>query len=123
MDWATLFSDGMYFAIRERWYARKSIFGGGGYRKMFSFHYGVAAAGRDQDGIPTKDNAYQTTIRVDTDWRGPHIHYGGEDHILQQRVKGFSISDADAFQFATAVLQHRASGTDFATLLGFMVTP
>jgi len=123
MDWAVIFQDGMFFVVRERWYPRKSIFGGGGYRKMFSFHYGAAAPGRDRDGIPARDKAYQTIIRVDIDWTGPHIHYLGEDHIPQPRVRDFSISDADPFRFATAVLQNRASGTDFAALMGFTVTP
>ncbi len=123
MDWCVMFPDGKYCVVRERWFGRRGTpFGAGGHRKMFAFHYGVAPSGRDQDGIPVKDSAYETIIRVDMDWRGPHMHFGGADHILQHRVSGFLISDADAFLFVKAVLQHRSVGTDFPTLLGFTVT-
>jgi hypothetical protein len=107
----------------ENWYRRGSNLGGGGYRNAFSFHYGPANPSKDSEGIPLHSEAHPAIIRIDQDDRiGPHIHYGGEDHIPQARVRNLRISDVDPFQFIRAVVEHRQSGERFDKILGFMVT-
>jgi hypothetical protein len=123
MEWTILFEDGLYLRVVENWYRRGSNLGGGGYRNAFSFHYGPANPSKDSEGIPLHSEAHPAIIRIDQDDRiGPHIHYGGEDHIPQARVRNLRISDVDPFQFIRAVVEHRQSGERFDKILGFMVT-
>ncbi len=73
-------------------------------------------------------DAYPAVIRIDqdADWRGPHLHFDGEDHIAQSRVKNLRISDVDPFLFIRAVMEHRRSGDRFDNILRFdgdKVTP
>lgn len=119
MEWAVIFDDGMYFRVTENWTNRKGV--GSGYRKHFSFHYGVANPIRDQDGIPCRSPAYPAIIRIDCDRNGPHLHYSGEDHIQQSRVKSFRISDAEPFEFVRAVMEHRTTGKPFNEIINFQV--
>ena len=122
MKWAVIFGDGKYFCAIENWPSRSVKFGGAGYREHFSFHYGIANLARDSDGIPLRSPDYPAIFRIDQDRNGPHIHFGGKDHIGQDRVDGFTISDAEPFQFVQAVLQHRATGGSFDKIMQFTVT-
>ena len=124
MEWTVLFRDGMYFRVVEHWYRRSSALGGHGYRKTFSFHYGPTNPRKDDEGIPFPSDRFPAMIRIDldVDWRGPHIHFNGEDHILQGRVKNLRISDVEPFEFIRAVMQHRASGETFDKIMQFTVT-
>lgn len=123
MEWTVIFPDGLYFRVKENWFRRGSHLGGGGYRKQFSFHYGPANPATDAEGLPMPSAAYPATIRIDQDDRiGPHIHFEGEDHIPQRRVRNLRISDADAFDFIRAVIEHRITHDKFDKIMQFMVT-
>lgn len=124
MDWTVLFANDHYIRIKEHWYRRGAHLGGVGYRKSFSFHYGPTNPDKDEDGIPLPSVAYPAIIRIDEDddWRGPHMHFGGENHIPQSRVKGFSITRADMFDFIRAVMKHRETNEGFEIILDFAVT-
>jgi hypothetical protein len=122
MEWAIVFDDGLFFRVTENWFKRKSM-GGRGIRHHHSFHYGPANPDRDQYGIPKRSAAYPAIIRVDVDRRGPHLHYAGNDHIPQNKVKGFDIADAEPFVFAEAVMQHRRTGESFEKILKFTLIP
>lgn len=132
MDWAVLFPDSKFAYLYERWSqvpwspVRPPLSGAArlGYRKHFSFHYGPTNPIKGPTGIPQRDKQnYPALIRIDVDKRGPHIHFHGEaDHILQSRVPELKIEEVDPFDFMRAVLQHRASQTDFDAIMNFKVT-
>ncbi|MGP8174069.1 MAG: hypothetical protein ACLP7O_05925 [Terracidiphilus sp.] len=123
MEWTVFFKDGLFFRIVENWYRRASSLGGVGYRKHFSFHYGPANPERDAEGIPLRSESYPAIIRIDQDDQtGPHLHYGGEDHIPQHRVKNLRISDAEPFEFIKAVMEHRRSHESLDKIMRFKVT-
>jgi hypothetical protein len=123
MEWAVIFADGMSLRVTENWFKRKPMARGFGFRQHFSFHYGPANPTCDPHGIPIRSDAYPAIIRVDCDRHGPHLHYQGDDHIPQSRVKKFRISDAEPFAFVRAVLEHRATGSEFHKILKFEVIP
>jgi hypothetical protein len=123
LEWTVLFEDGFYFRVVENWYRRTASLGGRGYRKAFSFHYGPTNPAKDGEGVPLHSENYRAIIRIDqdADWRGPHIHFDGEDHIPQGKVKNLRISDVDPFHFIQAVIEHRQSGDNFDKILRFTV--
>jgi hypothetical protein len=121
MKWAVIFDDNHYFCVTENWWKRRRQFGSQGYRKHFCFHYGPANPVPDQDGIPEPSRSYPAIFRIDCDTHGPHIHFQGEDHIGQNRVDGFAISDAQPFLFVQAVMRHRLSGDGFDEIMQFRV--
>jgi hypothetical protein len=127
MDWAILFPDGKYAYAKERWYPASISRPRGanwGHRQHFSFHYGTANPARDSRGIPLPDNIhFPAVIRIDKDQWGPHLHFGGENHIPQTRIQGMTIEDADPFDFMRAVLEHRTTGANFDAVMNFQVTP
>lgn len=117
-EWTVLFRDGLYFRAVENWYRRKAALGGKGYREAFSFHYGPSNPDVDGDGVPLPSPQYPAIIRIDQDDRsGPHLHYGGEDHIPQSRVLNLRISDAEFFEFIRAVQRHRTTSKGFMRFL------
>lgn len=123
-DWTVLFNDGFYFRVVENFFRRKTILGAGGYRAAFSFHYGPTNPVADCDGVPLRSPQYPAIIRIDQDEVcGPHLHYSGEDHILQARVLNLRISDSDMFEFIRAVIEHRSSKKRFDQIIGFTVKP
>lgn len=123
-EWTVLFQDGHYFRIVENWYRRSSNLGGKGYRSAFSFHYGPTNPATNDEGVPLPGREYPAIIRIDqdADWRGPHLHFGGEDHIPQGRVQNLRISDVDPFEFISAVIEHRRSNEGFDKIMRFTVT-
>jgi hypothetical protein len=128
MDWAIKFPDHHYAYVYERWYASGPALPGRsrfGYREHFSFHYGPTNSILKANGIPERDKVVcPAIIRVDCDKHGPHLHFHGEaDHIDQAKIEGMVIQDADPFTFMRAVLEHRAKGTDFDSILNFKVKP
>ena len=124
MEWCVLFPDRMYLVVRENWWDVKGERRRIGYRKDFAFHYGPANPKRNHDGIPVRDNKkFPAVLRIDSDHKGPHLHFNGEDHILQARVLNLSISQVDVFDFVRAVLKHRRSGKGFDRILGFEILP
>jgi len=125
LNWAIKFPDGKFLRVTENWFRRKvpgSIAAVVGSREHFSFHYGLANPLCDADGLPIRSGAFPAIFRIDCDKHGPHLHFMGEDHIPQSRVKNFRILDSDPFQFFRAVLSHRAIGDGFDSILGFQVT-
>jgi hypothetical protein len=124
MDWTVLFTDSHYLRVKEHWYRRGVHLGGVGYRRTFSFHYGPTNPDRDEDGIPLPSGEYPAIIRIDEDddWRGPHMHFCGENHIPQTRVKGLPITRLDPFEFIRAVIKQRRTNAGFDNILGFKVT-
>lgn len=91
-------------------------------RAQFSFHYGPTPVRRDKNGWPRMDRDSPTIIRIDLapDY-ADHIHYAGEDHVPQSRVKGMTILDLDPFQFVEGILRHRRSGESIDKCFGFTV--
>jgi hypothetical protein len=124
LEWTVLFEDGFYLRLKEYWYRRSASFGGSGTRQSFSFHYGPTNPSKDVEGVPIYSEGYPATIRIDqdVDWRGPHLHYKGEDHVSQTRVQNLRISDVEPFEFIRAVLEHRKTGQSFETIMRFVVT-
>jgi hypothetical protein len=123
--WVVKFADGNFLQITENWFRRRGRAigpGGVGYREHFSFHYGPANPLCDADGVPLRSKAYPAIFRIDCDRFGPHLHFMGEDHVPQDRVKNFRISDAEPFEFFRSVLTHRATGKGFDSILQFQVT-
>jgi hypothetical protein len=125
MEWAIIFDDGTFLRVTENWWRRKPPFQANnmGVREHFSFQYGIAGSLRDQHGIPVRDNSCETFIRIDCDIYGPHLHYGGDDHIHQSRVDGFHIASAEPFDFVRAILRHKETGEKLATIFNFTVRP
>jgi hypothetical protein len=123
-EWTVLFEDGFYLRVVENWYRRSASLGGRGVRKAFSFHYGPTNPAKDHEGVPIHSDEYPAIIRIDhdTDGRGPHLHFGGEDHIPQGRVQNLRISDADPFQFIRAVVDFRRNRQSFDKIMQFTVT-
>ncbi len=124
LEWTVLFEDGFYLRIKEYWYRRSASLGGRGTRCSFSFHYGATNDAKDHDGVPIYSEDCPAIIRIDQDgdWRGPHLHYNGEDHIPQRRVTNLRISDVEPFAFIRAVLEHRNTGRSFPEIMRFTVT-
>jgi len=125
MDWAVIYSDGKYFRVKES-YNRCSLPSiGAGRRAHFSFHYGGACPRRDSEGFPLtqEPDTPHADLRIDLDYRGPHIHVGTPEHIPQDRVKGYTIQDAAVEMFLRAVAKHRKTGESLTDLLGIKVIP
>jgi hypothetical protein len=124
LEWVILFKGDYYLRLVEHWYRRGSHLGGGGYRKTFSFHYGPTNPNRNAEGVPLPSDLYPAVLRIDDDddWRGAHLHFDGENHIIQARVKNLRISDVDLFDFIEAVLEHRRTGKRFDEIMDFEVT-
>jgi hypothetical protein len=124
MEWCIKFPDGTHVVVRENYTPMKRLHAPRGYRKDFAFHYGSTPPTCHADGIPVRvrNGAYPPILRIDSDPNiPPHIHFGGEDHILQPRVKGLDIPNANVFDFVKAVIEHKATQKRLDELLGFEV--
>jgi hypothetical protein len=119
-EWFILYPDSHYIRATENYYAKPRADGGGGYRKHFSFHYGPTPP-LDANGTPQwrLDNACD--LRIDCDRRGPHLHYGGQDHIPQSRIGGMQISDQGMFDFVRKIQEQRNSHASAEETFGFRV--
>jgi hypothetical protein len=118
-DWAIIFTDGKYVRVKESY--RRDGSPGSGVREHFSFHYGVAHPEMDARGFPKsnpKDNPPIADLRIDIDKSLiPHIHVNSPEHLGQAQVEGFSIQDAEMFEFLEAVRDHRKTGDALTDLL------
>ena len=123
-EWTVLYEDGFYLRVVENWFRRSTSLGGRGERKAFSFHYGPTNPAKNDEGVPLYSDDYPAIIRIDqdTDERGSHLHYEGENHILQSRVQNLRLSNADPFWFIKAVVEHRRSHESFDQIMRFTVT-
>lgn len=117
--WAVLFSDGLHVKITENHCPTRCA--GVGVRNHFAFHYGQTSASLDPRGLPIKAKGLTTILRVDCDRKGPHIHYGGQDHIPQARVRGLDIVNLGLFDFVDAVMVNRRTGRLLDEILNFTV--
>ena len=128
MDWLIKFHDAHHIQIKERWFPEivsAPRTANLGYRKHFSFHYGTTNPATDRRGFPLRDPLnFPPILRIDCDRHGPHIHLHGNDHILQNRVQGLTITAADPFGFVRAVMNHRANAArGLDDIMGFKVLP
>jgi hypothetical protein len=115
------FSDGAYVRIWEM-FGRIAGNRTQGQRLQSSYHYGPVPARCDSQGLPLWSSSDPRVIRIDRDdWHGPHMHYGGEDHIPQNRVDNMVIEDMTLTVFLTAVLEHRASQRPLNEILRFRI--
>lgn len=120
MQFGIIYSDGMYIRIYEHYRSLSKAAGGGGRLQHLSYHYGPASAERDEDGFPVK--ADECVLRIDNapNW-GKHAHYGGEDHIPEQRLVGLDFDAITPFDFIKAVMMHRKTKRPLHEILGFEV--
>ena len=122
VKWLLFFKDDKYLRLNENYYRRSSHSGGGAHRAQFSFHYGNIPPKRYGSLAWQKEE--QVDLRFDLDGRiGPHIHFNGEDHILQSRVSGIQVTDQTMFTFIEGIRMHRQSGAPLETVFGFKVNP
>ena len=120
LEFAILYSDGMYIRIGEYYRELSRIEGGGGSLKYFAYHYGPYAGPLGPEGFPVMTK--QVELRIDVDERHKrHAHYGGEDHIPESRLKGLNFETIDPFQFIGAVEEHRQHKRPLHEILGFVV--
>lgn len=117
--WRLEFADGTYIRCRELWSYRT---GKPARRHEFTYHYGPVAR-RDPAGNPDYHHSDPVVMRVDHKaGEIPHLHYGAPTpHYDQTRVTGYSIVNADMFQYLSAVLLLRADGVPLDVTLGFTV--
>jgi hypothetical protein len=126
VDWAVIYGDGKYFRVKEAWNRVGHPPIGGGVRSHFSYHYGDAHPRRDADGFPLtqEPDTPDADLRIDMDSTlVPHIHINSPDHIPQNRVQGYSISDASMVDFLRAVIRHRKTQEPLHDLLKITVIP
>jgi hypothetical protein len=117
-----LFDDGMYIRVWEHF---NNVAGSRrhGQRAYFSFHYGLTPAGRDINGRPIWNNSDSVELRIDLDsWNADHLHYRGENHIPQSRVKNMVISEMDIGRFLKGIMESRGSKRPIHEIFGFEIT-
>ena len=122
LDFAILYTDGMYIRVGEYYRPLPRHAGGGGCLQYLSYHYGPYGDPLGRDGFPvfTKD----VVLRIDIDERSKrHAHYQQEDHIPEARLAGLDFDAIDPFQFIRAVEEHRRDGKSLHEILGFKVEP
>lgn len=126
VEWGVLYDDGYYFRVKECFNALGYPYRGAGVREHFSFHYGKAHPKLHRDGYPHM-KAHDTPVaalRIDNDRNlTPHIHLNSAEHIYQERVIGYSIRDADMYDFLRAVAKHRNTKEPLHELLGITIVP
>jgi hypothetical protein len=120
LEFAIIYTDGMYIRIYEHYRQLPKSAGGGGCLQYFSYHYGPHVNSFDRDGFPvfTKD----VELRIDVDrWSRRHAHYQKEDHIPEARLPGLDFDAIDPFRFIRAVEDHRREMKPLHEILGFTV--
>jgi hypothetical protein len=122
LEWCIVFQDGKYIRVAETYEIESRYRGGGAYRTDFSFHYGNFPAGQNRGGWPVWRAENQFDIRIDHDpARKFHIHFNGENHIPQSRVKGMDISLQSVIAFVMSIHEHRRTGKPLDEVFGFTV--
>jgi hypothetical protein len=122
LDFAIMYSDGMYIRIGETYRALPRRDGGGGRLHHFSYHYGRHMGGFKADGFPAF--ASECEIRIDIDpVNNRHIHYQMEDHIPEARLPGLDFDTIDPFKFILAIEEHRRALKPLHEIFGFTVEP
>ncbi len=122
MQFGIIYPDDMYIRIYEHYRSLSKGEGGGGRLQYLSYHYGPSSSDRDEDGFPVKVDEF--VLRIDIDERSKrHAHYGGEDHIPDQRLIGLDFDSITPFDFIKAVMAHRKTTKPLHEILGFEVAP
>lgn len=123
LDFAIMYTDGMYVRIGETYRALPRREGGGGRLQHCSYHYGRHSGGFKANGYPAFGN--ECEIRIDIDpIHQRHIHYRGEDHIPEARVSGLDFDSIDPFKFILAIEVYRKTTLKpLHEILGFTVEP
>ncbi|HEX3659792.1 MAG TPA: hypothetical protein VHU89_00050 [Acidobacteriaceae bacterium] len=115
------FPDGMYSRVWEQ-YDRAAGTPSHGQRLQFALHYGPTPANVDVRGLPLWRSEDRCELRIDLDtWHGPHIHFGGEDHITQNRVKRLDIRTMTPIVFLRGIMEHRSTQRTLPEVFGFEV--
>lgn len=118
-DWAILYSDGMHIRVKEYYRSKLHPFYDQGERVQFGFQYGATTT-VDDKGMPRTASDRDTIIRIDRDKFGPHLNYGGRNHIPQEDIEGkLVINDVELFEFIEAVETHRQSGCSMEDIFFF----
>lgn len=122
-DLAIIYPDSMYVRVTEEYCRAAKRDGGGGRLIHFSYHYGPASKRRDSFGFPQFID--DCDLRIDIALRGGrHIHFRGEDHIPEERIKGLNFASIEPFEFIRAVHQHRSTkDSTMDQILRFTVEP
>ena len=120
LEWFIVFGDRKYLRLYEYFdSAPKEV--GGGIRAVFSFHYGDLPP-QIRNGKPAWRDHDQVDLRIDLDQsHGLHLHFRGEDHIAQDRVKGFEFEAYDLFKYISVIKEHRQTQRPLDEILGFVV--
>jgi hypothetical protein len=119
VDWAILYADGKHIRVKEYYVSQGPPDFNHGIRKHFCYQYGLTS-GTDPKDMPWTTSHRDTVIRLDCDRWGPHMHYGGNDHLQQESLTGsLAINDVQLFDFIEAVETHRQSGCRFEDILFF----
>lgn len=122
LEFAILYSDGMYIRTGEYYRQLPKSSGGGGSLRYFSYHYGPSSGAFDRDGFPVFTKEFE--LRIDVDERSKrHAHYQGEDHIPEARLPGLDFGNIDPFKFIRAVEEHRRTSKPLHEVIGFKVEP
>jgi hypothetical protein len=123
-DFAIIYPDGMYIRVGEYYRQLPKADGGGGCRRLFSFHYGPCTDTRDDEGFPVFSKKFELRIDIDR-LHKRHIHYMMEDHIPEARLPGLDFDSINPFEFIRAVEEHRKSKSTVPLheILGFEVVP
>jgi hypothetical protein len=120
LDFAIMYSDGMYIRIGESYRPLSRRDGGGGRLHHLSYHYGLHKGGFKADGFPAFVS--ECEIRIDIDSvNSRHAHYQGEDHIPEARVPGLNFDSIDPFKFILAIEEYRKTARPLHEILEFTV--
>jgi len=122
LEFAILYSDGMYIRIGEHYRQLPKSEGGGGALQYLSYHYGPYTNSFDRDGFPIFLNEFELRIDIDHP-RQRHAHYQNEDHICEARLPGLNFENIDPFKFIRAVEECRRTLKPLHEILGFRVEP
>jgi hypothetical protein len=122
LEFAIMYSDGMYIRIGETYRPLSRQDGGGGRLQHLSYHYGRHLGGFKADGFPALVNKCEIRIDIDS-LHGRHIHYQGLDHIPEVRTPGLDFDAIDPFRFILAIEEHRKTSKPLHEIFGFTVEP
>ncbi len=106
--WCICYPDANYIRINEYYDVDRGMGSQHGRRVSFGYHYGPFTPSEvDENGCPKRRKKTHIRFDVSFDQYQAHMHHGDEDHILQSRVGGITISTLDLFSFISGIEQHR----------------
>jgi hypothetical protein len=123
LSWWLVFQDGMFISCVECFEPAGGLSNASGRLSHFGYHYGLHPGRTDKNGCPKHSTKAGTMIRIDLapNYKD-HMHFAGEDHIPQSRLRGtLVILDMTIFGFVARVLEHRQTGRSLGDCFGFEV--